>query len=171
MGYDDNEALAAVARHEAGHALACIAVGGTNVTAVVELGSTDHGHTDPPQWLDEDDIDREVVYAAGLLAQARLGLAIEIDGLLNDLGKVWSMLGAKGRKLTGGSEPDFKDLLLWALVVGGVASQFLRAVWCDVIKVARLLADDPGTPVTVDEHVEVAAIRATYAQCRAGVGD
>src|SRR5437879_2585280 len=129
MSYDDNEQLAAVARHEAGHALACVAVCGTNVTAIVESGKNDSGHTDPPQHLDDDDIDRVVVYAAGLLAQSRLGMAIEIDGLLNDIGKVWTTLATRGRKLTADSEPDLKDLLLWALVVGGVASRFLSAVW------------------------------------------
>ena len=169
MGYDDDEVLAGVARHEAAHALACIAVGGTDVTAVVKDGANPSGESDPPQHLDEDDIDRVVVYTAGLLAQERLGMLTEIDGRRRDIGRVWSTLGAKGRQLTGGADPDVKDLLFWALGVGGVASQFLAAVWNDVIQIARRLADDPGTRVRVDDYVDVDSIRATYMRCRAGI--
>lgn len=171
MGYDDNDTLAGVARHEAAHALACIAVGGTNVTAIVKDGTNPSGESDPPQHLDDDDIDRVVVYAAGLLAQARLGMLGEIDGTLRDIGRVWSTLEAKGRQLTGGSDPDIKDLLFWALGVGGVTSQFLAAVWTDVIQVARRLADNPGTALLVDDYVDVDEVRAAFAQSRAGIAE
>jgi hypothetical protein len=96
---------------------------------------------------------------------------MDIDGHRPDINVVWGVLQLRGERLVGGEEGDidFKDLLMWSLLAGGVTACFLTAVWADVVAVARRLAETPGEPQIVDHLVNPRELRRIYDECVLGI--